>query len=541
MNIDSGEFLAKLQEFNSMLNNIDAMSQQKAPYVQPKRIAQFMSEDNNLLVEDVRSRFVQSIRTTGIAPSGRQILSPMYDTTSALSGELINAENIDEKNIAIFDGKTNSKVVIIHSNFGKIIDPSYPFMVEAAKLNALKKSTRGRKKTDKKQKKPRKKQGTGECFNSQITMTVLSNVASETSESGFKEFHFKVFHQNKIQLPGASSKMINEVITACGHLVEVINAGLNPQNLPEKQVKIVKLNPTMKNYKFFLRMEPKQILNMQALFMLLMTEKLRSNILKLDEFHSVYVDHNNKTETKELLNSEDSGQVLQQTQTLQLAQQPQQQTMQQSTNNADRIKSHVYNPSMCGDPISVAAYSIWLGGNNLYGNKCSDCFYKQVYDMISMKESKMPNITANSESSNNHPVVYDVVYTREKNNLAVIFSTPSANNASKRVRVDIFSSKEISKKYHSSIVEGVWGAKINMIGAHDDKITESIYKYLLELFDRYYEYIVGNIGASTDEYEWIVVDSADNTIDNIIDEECVEYGADQVKKELYAKYKGLIY
>lgn len=525
MNIDSNEFLAKLQEFNSMLNNIDALTQQKAPYVQPKRIAQFMSEDNNLLIEDVRSRFVQSIKTTGIAPSGRQILSPMYDTTSALSGELINADQIDEKNIAIFEGKTNNKVVIIHSNFGKIIDPSYPLMVEAAKINALKKSTRGRKKTDKKQKKPRKKQGTGECFNSQITMTVLSNVPSETSESGFKEFHFKVFHQNKIQLPGASSKMINEVILACEHLVGVINAGLNPQNLPEKQVKIVKLNPTMKNYKFFLHMQPKQILNMQALFMLLMTEKLRSNVLKMDEFHF---------QTSAAKNA----------------------TPQTSTNNADRIKSHVYNAAICGDPVSIAAYSIWLNGNATYGNKCSDCFYKQVYDMISVKESKLCGVSNLSEASNlseetkntapitpqttQHPIVYDVVYTREKNNLAVIFSTPSASNASKRVRVDIFSSKEISKKYHSSISEGVWGAKINMIGAHDDKVTESIYNYLLELFDKYYEYIVGCIGANSDEYEWVIAKD-DNVLDNVIDEECAVFGVENVKKELYGKYEGLTY
>jgi hypothetical protein len=221
--------------------------------------------ETNILNEDVRAAYIKPISI-----DDTRILTRPLPTTTTISGILANV-NIDDKDIEKFE--PNESVVIIESNFGRKVHPSYfDGIVEKVK------SSRGRKPKPKKVKKERKKQGSGKCFNSQVTFIVRTDIVDKKSLCGFKEYKFKIFRGNKEQLPGCTQKDINSVLIANYDVLDVINAGLHPNEQDEtKKARLVSLNPSMKNYKFYLKMNHGQLIDLITLKRILLIEKLKDS------------------------------------------------------------------------------------------------------------------------------------------------------------------------------------------------------------------------------------------------------------------------
>lgn len=197
--------------------------------------------ESNMLVADIREAFKgeKIFRETDI------FTEPVI-TTITMEGFLSNV-NCHEKDL-IEDMDADEEFVRIKNNFGEKVYPGY---VQPVKK---KKSNRGRKKKPPKARK-RKRQGTGECFNSQTTFVMPSPdtvVKGGIVPSDATIYKFKVFRTGKIQLPGLDDTMvIDNIITLIDRLIILLNFHLHTcENDALKLTRLINLNPVMKNYKF---------------------------------------------------------------------------------------------------------------------------------------------------------------------------------------------------------------------------------------------------------------------------------------------------
>lgn len=373
---------------------------------------------------------------TDIIPAEKEskILSRPILATATISGVMDNVD-IDEHNIDIFE--PTDRVVVIESNFGRKEHPSYKDYVNA---NKQKKSTRGRKPKPKKPKKERKKQGSGKCFNSQVTFIVLSDIPDKTSPSGFKEYKFKVFRKNKQSLPGGNPENFYDVLTANYDLMDVLNTAFHPEETdPMKKVHLKSLCVEMKNYKFFLKMKKGEIIDLNLLKKIFLIEKIHR--------------------TTEFFNEE----------------------ITKTTKRADGTKvTKVYKNLKC----------ICKERN------CNDCYNQSLLAGINFDVSELdPNIP-------DHPPIFDVGYTSEDSELFVRFSTPTVAKPDKTVRVNIFPGSDIPNDYSEYIEPGQYGGKINILGGLHEEDTIQIYEYLSYIFDKYYDQLI--IDTNEDEFEYIL-------------------------------------
>lgn len=222
--------------------------------------------ENNLLEPHVRKKFLKLL----FDDPNDEIFSQLWPTTVTLSGILKNSD-IKENTVDLYE--PNDRVVVIISNYGKKTHESYVENVPT------KKSTRGRKPKQKDNKKERKKQGNGNCFNSQITFIVRTDVEDGKKSGMCKEYKFKIFRNNKLQLPGAHPDFLDEIISANYEVVDVLNEVLHPDEPdPSKKAQLVCLAPQMKNYKFFLKMEYGQLINLELLHKLMNFEKIKEDL-----------------------------------------------------------------------------------------------------------------------------------------------------------------------------------------------------------------------------------------------------------------------
>lgn len=197
--------------------------------------------ESNMLVADIRETFKAEkiFRETDI------FTEPVI-TTITMEGFLSNV-NCHEKDL-IEDMDADEEFVRIKNNFGEKIYPGY---IQPVKK---KKSNRGRKKKPPKARK-RKRQGTGECFNSQTTFVMPSPdtiVTDRIVPSDATIYKFKVFRTGKIQLPGLDDTLvIDNIITLIDRLIILLNFHLHTcENDITKLTRLINLNPVMKNYKF---------------------------------------------------------------------------------------------------------------------------------------------------------------------------------------------------------------------------------------------------------------------------------------------------
>lgn len=226
--------------------------------------------ENNLLDPAVLRRFM------GDYFEENSIFTAPISTTNTMEGYLANVRFHEAE--LIKELIPDEDIVLIRCNFGKLIYDGYTEPVR------IKTSNRGRKKKEKK-KKLRKIQGLGTDFNSQITFVVRSGTnpplidapdGTKIVPPGSRVYKFKVFRTGKIQLPGVRPDLICDVIDCTKKIVKILNFHLYPGvEDPAKIVRIVNINPVMKNYKFISKLNPGQIIDLGVLKRILLRQKYR--------------------------------------------------------------------------------------------------------------------------------------------------------------------------------------------------------------------------------------------------------------------------
>jgi hypothetical protein len=194
------------------------------------------------------------------------IFTQPVPTTFTMEGFLSNVK-FDEKTF-IHMLEPTERIVVLDCNYGKKIHVSYTEPV------IIKKNKRGRKKKEKVQSK-RKIQGSGKCFNSQVTFVVRADVDTTGKNIVRREgmdpdddlvYKFKVFRNGRIQLPGAKPISINDILDKVMCVIDMLNAALHPgENDPTKLISIININSVMKNYKFAIKLGENQIIDLVLL------------------------------------------------------------------------------------------------------------------------------------------------------------------------------------------------------------------------------------------------------------------------------------
>lgn len=400
--------------------------QKRAPVVKKARI---------IAHEDLLDKVHEFTRP--LCDTSCELLSNPIVTTVTLSGNLSGVKFHEQELIEKIDPRGN--IVILECNYGRKVLAGWEH------IDQVKKSNRGRKKQVKPRKRQRKIQGNGECFNSQLTFVVVREVPKYILDSSshvrksknrdetltLQKFKIKVFRTGVIQIPGGRPELLPYIVSACEEIAVMLDGALRTDaSLPP--IAICNLHPVMKDYKFYVNLEKRQLLDLYMLKLIFIVDMMRQrNILMVGD-----------TVNSELLNRlmagvDDEG--------------------KQNTITVD---------------YSYAAYTVMTH---------LDCIPKAPY-----------------------PRILDSKYTYEETKLALLFNTPIPGNADKKTRVNIF--------LGGNIVDDIYGAKIDILGALLDTTTREIYRYLLDTFERYMEYVV--IEPSDDDNEYMVLD--DTLPDNIV-------------------------
>jgi hypothetical protein len=200
-----------------------------------------------------------------------EIFTAPQITTITMEGFLSNVNCHEEQLIA--DLEADCEFVRIKCNFG---EKRYPLYTPPVKV---KKSNRGRKKKPPKERK-RKKQGSGECFNSQTTFVMPSShvkLIDGVVPSDAPTYKFKVFRTGKIQLPGLlTTTVIDDVMVLTSRLVTLLNFHLHTcEDDITKMSRLINLNPVMKNYKFETKLHENWILDLAYLREILQEDRAR--------------------------------------------------------------------------------------------------------------------------------------------------------------------------------------------------------------------------------------------------------------------------
>jgi len=196
------------------------------------------SLDYKEIVSSVRAKLLDDVEY-----KSNDILCDIENTTNTIEGQISNVSFHEEE--LIKRCIPNKDIVIISCNYGKVMFDGYHPPV---KVN---KTKRGRKK---KQKPPvhRKKQGDGTEFNSQITFSVMPS-------GGDKPYKFKIFRTGKLQLPGAHTDLIDDIIDKVEMIICYLRDVLN-----KPSINLISLSAVMKNYKLGCKMPMHHIVKLTA-------------------------------------------------------------------------------------------------------------------------------------------------------------------------------------------------------------------------------------------------------------------------------------
>jgi hypothetical protein len=180
-------------------------------------------------------------------------------------------------------------IIGYNCNYGHVYHPWYTPPPPKKKKKSLAKT-----------RKPRKQQGDGSSFNSQITFLVRSlhnppiDYESEHIPSDTHVYKFKVFRTGKIQLPGVRQDNIDDVLECSNFVVDMLNECLHrpsndqetivdnicsadttlqppsaltsgPSALTSGPSTLIYLRPVMKNYKFIIKLPANHIIDLPAL------------------------------------------------------------------------------------------------------------------------------------------------------------------------------------------------------------------------------------------------------------------------------------
>lgn len=254
-NIDAEEAAERLNdELNDVIQKMKDVEPETTKKQVKKRILttqdtadniEEFENNNNILNAEARKRCRECIQDCE-----SEILTPPVPTTMTLGG-YINNVNFHEEQF-IDQLYPTEDIFRIKCNYGDLKHESY------YEDEPEKKTNRGRKKKDK-NKKPRKIQGDGSCFNSQITFYVPSDS---------KIYKIKVFRNGELQIPGAKPEILDDILEKMQLTVDLIS-----ECLDNEDVKLEKIIPVMKNYKFSVNLDNSQLIELSVLKELLLIHK----------------------------------------------------------------------------------------------------------------------------------------------------------------------------------------------------------------------------------------------------------------------------
>lgn len=235
-------------------------------------IEEIVQKEPKIVIEDIAisEPFIEAVQTAfvGINPkvddhlpcvgdSSNGILTELVPTTVTIRAALSNVYFKEERINDFIKPEGPIKAVV--SNFGVQYQPGYK------PDGNVKKSNRGRKKMEK-EPNTRKPQGSGKAFGSQLSVTI------EINGSLFK---IKVFRNGNMQIPGVSREKYPDMIKAIDIIIKPLNEILYKG---KELIKLTRLDPVMKNYKYKVQIEDYEKLHLDSMGKAIEMEKETSEL-----------------------------------------------------------------------------------------------------------------------------------------------------------------------------------------------------------------------------------------------------------------------
>lgn len=445
-----------------------------------KVVAARIDETNNILNDDVIEKLKK-----GIDIPDTIYFTKAVSTTITLSGILTNVAFNERDFIRV--ARPTEKVPSTECNYGVVSHPSFVPQVK------VKNSNRGRK-----QKNPivnkRKKQGTGNCFNSQVTFYVTKDKQKEVLKNS--PYHkIKVFRPGKFQLPGAKPEKLVEIIKKVDDVIDVLQNCL----------------PLMRGLISWEKQQQDKLKEEKVVDVVDVVDNLVVDVVEdVDELtDTVEVD---EVSEDELVDAEDE--LMDEGEPIYVAETVPDDKTITVLSISPCMKNYKFEIGLCEGEILnlhvmklLLIYVKYVESRLEVGEDLQSAIASFVPERILPADYKygvdsLPDFNdwVNDELGGKgemkgyepHPSIYDIKYTRNDTMLCIKFNTPTPNNRNKRTRVNIFP-----------------GGKVNIIGGLDEVITGQIYKFLHEFYVRYIHYLCVQTNMdSLDDY--VYVDFVDN-------------------------------
>lgn len=255
------------------------------PDVDKEILVDDYDEATNILDERARKCLMEEVLFEEMQYFDRAI-----STTNTMEGYLSNVSFHEEQLIKRL--VPTRDFLAFKCNFGDLYYPGYSTPVHK------KTSNRGRKRKER-VKKPRKYQGNGTAFNSQISFIMRAGSATEHSTGSADDappnedtpvYKFKIFRTGKLQLPGAKCEQLEDVIR-CARLIAALFKELSGES-----VRLININPVMKNYKFSVKLPPGHLLDLRVMRDIILADK--ETIDSGDETPPIFSAKYNRQDTK---------------------------------------------------------------------------------------------------------------------------------------------------------------------------------------------------------------------------------------------------
>ncbi len=164
-------------------------------------------------------------------------LTPMETSTITVLGKLAIQKFMEEDLIKLLPKPTGPSILGIECNYQRMYNDNYTRIIKVKKNKEPSK---------------RKKQGSGDCFNSQITFIVRHELT---------DYKIKLFRLGTLHIPGTTSPTLHDAIPPLKILVSYL------KEIPHfKDIKIEYLKPIMRNYNTIIMNEKNTNLDIDELY-----------------------------------------------------------------------------------------------------------------------------------------------------------------------------------------------------------------------------------------------------------------------------------
>jgi hypothetical protein len=245
-----------MSQYVAAVEAVNVPEKIEVAYVMPTAAVPNFDERTDLLDRNVREFYQNEPLVTGLV----RFTVPTI-TTMTLQGTYTNVSFNERHRVG---GYAVTPDILAHkSNYEKAFWPNWQ------NIPPPKTSNRGRKKKPKKTK-ARKRQGTGDEMDSQITYIMRSQSVNysvtDIIPHDVKKYKFKVFRTGGVQIPGAVASDLDDVISCAKILGESLNLGFHiDEDDVSKMTQLAHLNPTMINFKFQMIMPENYIIMVDRL------------------------------------------------------------------------------------------------------------------------------------------------------------------------------------------------------------------------------------------------------------------------------------